>query len=141
MLKFPAKFEPADEGGFVVTFRDVPEAITQGDTLEEAQAMAVDALVTAMDFYFEDKRQVLRPSAAEKGEHLVELPLSVASKVELLNIMLRDKIRPIDAARSMGIKPQEMTRILDLHHATKIDTMASAFAAVGYRLDLKVSKA
>ncbi|WP_315970459.1 type II toxin-antitoxin system HicB family antitoxin [Variovorax sp. PAMC26660] len=141
MLKFPAKFEPADEGGFVVTFRDVPEAITQGDTLEEAQAMAVDALVTAMDFYFEDGREVPRPSALQKDERLVELPLSVASKVELLNIVLKKKARPIDIARSMGIKPQEVTRILDLHHATKIDTMAQAFSALGYRLELKVSKA
>lgn len=62
MFKFLARFEPAPEGGFVVTFRDVPEAITQGDTLEEARAMAVDALVTSMDFYLEDGREVPRPS-------------------------------------------------------------------------------
>ncbi|WP_238329470.1 type II toxin-antitoxin system HicB family antitoxin [Mannheimia haemolytica] len=33
---YPALFTPAEEGGFVVTFPDLPEAITQGDTFEEA---------------------------------------------------------------------------------------------------------
>jgi len=32
---YPAKFSPAEEGGFVVTFRDIPEAITQGDNMAE----------------------------------------------------------------------------------------------------------
>ena len=38
----------ADErdGGFVVTFRDIPEAITQGKTVEDALVMAKDALET-----------------------------------------------------------------------------------------------
>jgi antitoxin HicB len=39
------------------------------------------------------------------------------------------------------VRPQEITRILDLHHATKIDTLAIAFRALGYRLDFKVHKA
>ena len=50
----PVLIKPADERGFVVTFRDIPEAITQGDTQEEAQAIAADAFVTALEFYFED---------------------------------------------------------------------------------------
>ena len=36
-MKFPALFDPAHEGGFTVTFRDLPEAITEGETLEEAE--------------------------------------------------------------------------------------------------------
>jgi len=30
----------------------------------------------------------------------------------------------MDLAKFMGIKPQEVTRILDLHHTTKIDALA-----------------
>ena len=37
-------------GGFVVTFKDIPEAITQGETEAEALAAARDALETALDF-------------------------------------------------------------------------------------------
>jgi predicted RNase H-like HicB family nuclease len=49
MFRYPARLK-ADEAGFTVTFRDIPEAITAGETREEA----IDALATAMDFYFED---------------------------------------------------------------------------------------
>jgi antitoxin HicB len=53
-MYYPAQFESAVEGGFVVTFRDIPEAITQGENETEAMEMAQDALVTAFDFYFDD---------------------------------------------------------------------------------------
>lgn len=72
-MYYPARFEPAEEGGFVVTFRDIPEAITQGDNKEEAVEMARDALQTAIAFYLEDKRPIPLPSAMQPGEELVEL--------------------------------------------------------------------
>jgi antitoxin HicB len=72
IMRYPATFTPAEEGGFVVTFRDVPEAITQGDTEEEAMDMAADALATAADFYLEDRRPFPVPSLALPGERLVE---------------------------------------------------------------------
>lgn len=40
-------------------------------------------------------------------------------------------------ARTMGVKSQAANRILDLHRATKIDTLAQAFTALGYRPELK----
>lgn len=36
MLAYPADFTPAEEGGFVVTFPDIPEAITEGDDEQDA---------------------------------------------------------------------------------------------------------
>lgn len=135
-MKYPATFAPAEEGGFVVTFRDIPEAITQGDDEAEALTEAQDALVTAMDFYFEDNRPVPAPSKARAGERLVALPLSVSAKVLLLNAMIERQVRPSDLARLMGIKPQEVNRIIDLGHNTKIDTVAEAMAALGGELDV-----
>lgn len=134
-MKYPATLTP-DNGGFVVTFRDIPEAITQGDDEADALAMAKDALVTAMDFYFEDRRPVPPPSAPVAGERLVALPLSVSAKVLLLNAMIERQVRPADLARLMGIKPQEVNRIIDLEHNTKIDTVADAMAALGCELDV-----
>ena len=138
-MKFPALFSPAPEGGYTVTFRDVPEAITEGDTLDEAEAMALDALVTAMDFYFDGGRPVPTPSKAKAGERIVALPASVAAKVHLLNARLASGMKSADIARAMGNKPQELARVFDLKHATKIDTIAAALAAMGYDLELKVS--
>lgn len=72
-MRYPARFKPAPEGGFVVTFRDIPEAITQGETEAEAMEMAEDVLYSAMEFYFEDKRPVPLPSPTKRGERLVVL--------------------------------------------------------------------
>lgn len=73
-LSYPAVFEPAQEGGFVVTFRDVPEAITQGETLDEAKIYALDALITSADFYAENGRPFPEPSDPKEGEILITMP-------------------------------------------------------------------
>ncbi len=135
-MRYPAKFQPEPDGGFTVTFRDIPEAITQGDTMEEATAMAADALLTAMDFYFEDRRAVPAPSKARRGEQIVELPASVWAKVLLLNRMVEQQVRPADLARRLGTTPQEASRIMNLRHPTKIDTLSAALSALGQRLEL-----
>ena len=94
--------------------------------------MAADALLTAIDF--EERRSVPAPSKAKASEQLVGLPASTPAKVALLNAMAESKTRPADLARGMGLKPQEVTRILDLHHVTKIDTIADAFKALEFRV-------
>jgi len=137
MFRYPARLK-ADEVGFTVTFRDIPEAITAGETREEAIEMAADALATAVDFYFEDKRPVPLPSDPKRGETLIELRTSVTAKVLLLNAMLAQQVTPAELARRMHTRPQEVNRVIDLGHATKIDTIASALAALGMRLELNV---
>lgn len=138
-MNYPVCLTPAEEGGFVVTFRDVPEAITQGDDEADAMAMAHEALITAMDFYFEDKREVPPPSALKSGERFVALPPSLASKALLLNEMVRQEVSASELARRMGTIPQEINRIIDLRHATKIDRIAQALGALGKRLELSVA--
>jgi hypothetical protein len=43
-LKYTAVFEPAEGGGYIVTFPAIPDLATEGETLEEALVMAVDCL-------------------------------------------------------------------------------------------------
>jgi antitoxin HicB len=128
-MKYPAVFSP-DTGGFVVTFRDIPEAITQGDDEADALFMARDVLREAMRIYFDERRPVPRPSKLRKGERLVELPISVAAKVLLLNEMLAQQVAPSELARRMDTTRQEINRLIDLDHATKIDRIAEALAAM-----------
>jgi antitoxin HicB len=136
MFRYPARFEPAEEGGYVVTFRDIPEAITEGDTLEAAREMAASALLTAMDFYFEDKRKVPAASQPLDHEELVDLPVSASAKILLLNEMIEQKVTAADLARRLNTRPQDVQRIVDLGHTTKIDTIAEALAALGKRLEV-----
>ncbi|WP_105204246.1 type II toxin-antitoxin system HicB family antitoxin [Neobittarella massiliensis] len=43
-LFYPAVFHKAEEGGFWVSFPDLPECLTEGDNMEQAYEMAIDAL-------------------------------------------------------------------------------------------------
>lgn len=140
MLSYPARVF-RDGAGFGVTFPDIPEAITCGDTREEAIEMAHDALATAMEFYFEDRRPVPMPSAPKRGQVMVDLPPSIAAKVLLLNEMLEQGTRYADLARRMNVRPQEVNRLTTLRHPTKIDTIALALRALGKRLELRLADA
>lgn len=84
-MQFPVALLHNKGGGFTVTFPDIPEAISEGDTEVEALAHARDALVSALDFYFEDRRPVPSPSRPKRGQKVVELPASLAAKVLLLD--------------------------------------------------------
>ena len=129
-MLYPAKFD-LDDGCYVVTFRDIPEALSQGYSLDEAKEMALDALITAMDFYFDDQKTVPAPSEPQDGEYLIELPISIWSKILLLNTMLEARISQTDLAKQMNKSRQEMQRIIDLNHNTKIDTIVDALKILG----------
>jgi antitoxin HicB len=137
MLSYPARIA-RDGDGFLVSFPDIPEALTSGATREEALEMAADALTTAMDFYFQDRRAVPMPSARKRGQVLIDLPVSVAAKVLLLNEMIRQGTRNVDLARRMNVRPQEVNRLTDLHHPTKIDTISEALRSLGKKLELQI---
>ncbi len=140
MLVYPARLSKVGTG-YVVSFRDIPEALTEGRTKAEALEMASDALATAMDFYFEDRRQVPAPSKTKKDEVLITLPTSLSAKVLLLNEMLKEGMSPSVLARRLKTTPQSVTRIVDLHHPTKIDTISAALEAMGKKLVLTVANA
>ncbi|HLJ79613.1 MAG TPA: type II toxin-antitoxin system HicB family antitoxin [Acidobacteriaceae bacterium] len=132
-MEFPVNLRK--DGKFIlVTFPDIPEAITQGNDRAHALEMAKEALESAMDFYFEDRRPVPAPSAPKRGQAVVQLPPSVAAKVLLLNEMLRQNVRPVELARRIGTTKQEVNRLTDLRHATKIDRIDAALRALGKRL-------
>lgn len=135
-MNYPAVVKP-DGDGWLVTFPDLPEAVSAGSTWEEAVAMAKDALVTALEFYFDDKREIPDPSRVKKGQVPIEVPASVAAKVLLLNEMVRQKVRPSELAKRMGTTAQEVNRLTQLSHATKIDGIDSALQALGKRLDIR----
>ena len=69
-MNYPATFSREGDG-YIVTFRDIPEALTQGDTYEEAVEMAQDALKTALEFYTEKGLSHPRPTPKHLGEYKI----------------------------------------------------------------------
>jgi len=126
------------DGKFIlVTFPDIPEAITQGDDRPHALEMAKEVLELAMEFYFEDRRPVPEPSKAKRGQEVVELSASLSAKVLLLNEMLRQKVRPAELARRIGTTPQEVNRLTNIRHTSRIDGIAGALKALGKTMEIR----
>jgi antitoxin HicB len=122
-MRYPIDVKP-DAKFFLVTFPDIPEAITQGKSLKEAKKVAASALETALDFYFENSRAVPKPSRIKRGQDFVELQASVSAKVLLLNEMIHQRVRPAELARRMRTTPQEVNRLTNIQHTSKIDGIA-----------------
>ena len=53
LYRVPLVFTPHPEGGYTVTSPLLPELITEGDTLEEANDNVADALAAVAELYFE----------------------------------------------------------------------------------------
>jgi predicted RNase H-like HicB family nuclease len=71
-------FEPAEEGGYVVTCPALPGLVTEGDTLKEARAMARDAIRT----YLESLRKDRLPIPSDKKIKLRPVKETVKVAVE-----------------------------------------------------------
>ena len=139
VFTYPFQFTPAKEGGYVVTCRDVPEAITQGETLDDAKAEAADALDEALQGRIEDGEDIPVASRARKGEHLVSPPVGTALKLAAY-LALRDaKISRSELARRLDLDEKEIRRVLDPKHATKAKRLENVLHALGRRIDVSVA--
>lgn len=65
-LFYPAIFHKAEEGGFWVTFPDIPECMTQGDDMQKAYEMAIDALGLSLTTMEQEKVPIPRASSLDK---------------------------------------------------------------------------
>jgi len=127
------------DGGYVVTFRDLPEAITQGDTVEEALSEAEGALQAAIEGRIEDALDIPAPSRPKRGERPVAAPVTTALKAAVY-LALRDQgISKSELARRMHVDEKETRRMLDPRHQTKVPTLERALAVLGRRAEIEVT--
>jgi antitoxin HicB len=138
---YRAEFERGSRRGFVVTFPDVPEAITQGRDMADARAMAEEALGLVLLTYLRRGMPLPKPRARSRG--LVEITVApeVAAKLAVLESFVAAGISKSELARRIGKNEMEVRRILDPKHATKLPALTAALRALGKRLVVGVMEA
>jgi antitoxin HicB len=52
--------------------------------------------------------------------------------------MIYQNIRPAELARRLGTRPQDVNRLTNLRHTTRIDSIAAALQAMGKQMDIRV---
>ena len=129
MLDYPVILTP-DQGAILVTFPDVPEAITFGATIDEALLHAVDALETGLSFYVEARKPL--PEASVRPELPTVRPSVLEGvKLAIYREMTLQGIRKADLARRLGWKAPQVDRLFDLSHASRLDQLEAAAKALG----------
>ena len=93
-FSFPATLTAdLDDGGYVVTFRDLPEAITQGDSVAVALQEASDCIEEAIAARIGDRLDIPEPSDIQENEYLVTVPMQTALKAAVNLAMEEIKLR------------------------------------------------
>lgn len=128
--------EDRHDGGYVVTFPDVPEAITQGDSIQEALANAADALDEAIAARIRLREELPHPSRPGKGRHVVTLPIETASKAALYVAIRESGLANVELAARLGCDEKEIRRLLDPYHPSKLPRVEKALKALGKQLVL-----
>lgn len=132
---YRAEIREDGPGDFIVTFPDVPEAITQGDTREEAERNAPDALAAALEFYLDRGRAL--PAAEAIAGVLVPVDPAVAARAMLAAAMSTQSLSKVALAKLMDRDEKVVRRILSGKGAS-LDLILEALKAVGVRPALAV---
>ena len=135
-MNYPVSLEPDDNGTILVTFPDIPEAITCGADEVDALTHAEDALVTAVSIYIQDRRDVPNPSAPA-GRKTVSLSLLGELKLALYRAVRAKGWRKADLARALGVDAKIVDRLLDLRHSSTVVQLEAGLAACGCRAEIE----
>ena len=138
MFDYPVTLTPDDNGTVLVTFPDVPEAITFGADEDEALLQAVDALESALSFYIGAREPLPVPSAPE-GRPTVRPSALECAKLGVYQAMTEQGIRKAELARRLGWHMPQVDRLFNLNHASRIDQIEAAARALGRQIEIRVA--
>lgn len=138
---YPAEFEQDEAGRWLVTFPDFPFAATDGATLEEAAAEAMDCLEEAMAVCIADDLPIPEPSPLVRDMRPVPLSIQMSAKAALTKTMREKRINKSDLARRLDLDVREVRRMCDPHHPTKLPRLEQALSAMHQRLVIGVELA
>ena len=125
----------------MVTCRDLPQLVTQGDDEEKALEQASDAMDEVFSTYLTEAMDFHHPSKARRGEHLVAPPPETVAKAALYVAMRKAGISNVQLARRLGVDEKEVRRLLDPHYGSKLPRIAKAISLLGQRLVIGVEAA
>jgi antitoxin HicB len=141
MFTYPVELTADEDGGFVVTFTDMPYGVTEGDDEDEALMNAVGALETVVISLMDDKQDIPPSSRPKRGQKTVTLPALSAAKVALYQTMRAQGVRKAELARRLGLHMPQIDRLLDLRHSSRFDQIDMALRALGKSLTIEIMDA
>lgn len=136
-FNYPVKLTKQKEGGYLVQFPDLPEAITQGESIEDALHEAMDCLEEAIAHRMSKKLDIPAPSQ-RKGYKYVMLPTTFIAKAALYLAMREKKLNNTSLAKKLECDEKEIRRLIDPHYNSKLPRLEQALQALGKKLEVRV---
>ena len=137
---YPVTLEKDEDARYVASARDVPEAITDGESKEEALREMSDALGAALAGYSIHGWALPLPSDAVAGEWLIPVAPLVAAKLALRAAMREQGVSNVALAERLGISEGAVRRLVNPDHASRLDGVVAALSAIGHRLIIEDQK-
>lgn len=138
MYRYYVSLAPAKEGGFVVTLPAFPEIVTQGESVEDALAMARDAVDEALANRLVLEEVIPKPDARLDASRIVEASPYITLKVALHEAMRAASVSKSKLGRMLDVGETEVRRMLDPRHATKFQRLTEALHSLGARVRVEV---
>jgi antitoxin HicB len=139
MFDYPVTLTPDENDTILVTFKDVPEAITFGADENEALLNAIDALETGLSFYVDGRKPLPIASKPRKGQKTVRPSALEYAKLGVYQTMMEQGIKKAELARRLGWHTPQVDRLFDLRHASKLDQIEAAANALGKHVRVEIA--
>lgn len=131
---YPCQITLHEGNEFVVSFPDVPGALTGANDREEALELAEDALSIVLAGYVKLRRPIPVPSPVADGQEVVAVDPVTAAKLELHSALRDQGITKRALAERLGLSDTTVGRLADPGHRSHISLVAKALRAVGRSL-------
>ena len=130
-LAYPVRLE-RHPNTVVATFPDVPEALTEGATEDEALAEATDCLVAALGGYVQSGRPI--PASSQRVDTRdVALPALVAAKVALYKTVQAMRLDASALALRLRCSRRATRRLLDVDSPSRLQEVEAALSCLAQR--------
>jgi len=140
LFAFPATFSPDQDGGFVVTFSDLPEAITQGDSIEQCLSEASDCLAEAIAARIDDNLDLPLPSQTTQQQYLIPVPLEIGWKAEVYSLMQKTGVTASVLASWLDVDKDKVRRLISPKYTVDETFAKKALNTILTKLELAESK-
>jgi len=138
VFAYPATLTRDPEGRFLVRFPDLPEALTDGATEEEALREAADALSEALMSRVADGETIPEPSTVRRNQYQIAPDTTVALKAALQRTLKEKRMTAAALSRLLDIDHKEARRLLDPQEKSKVPRLTEALGALGYSVTTAV---
>jgi antitoxin HicB len=133
-IRYPALLEPQEPSGFLVRFVDIPEAITQGESLDECEFNGAEVLSLILEEYLESGRDIPLASSGLAEAHYIAPDAKVQAALLVRQARGTRSLAEVD--RALHTSWPAAKRLENPRHYPTLKQLEKAAAALGKRLVL-----